>query len=86
MQIPKACNRASGQALHIVRIYKLELQIGHQRIKHPIHVLQNLHNEVILGINLIHVHQLTYNPKTRGFSWGLSLQWNTGHPKVTQNP
>jgi hypothetical protein len=38
-----------------------------------------------LGIDLIHVHQLTNSLKTRGFSYGLSLQWNTGHPKVTQN-
>ncbi len=62
-------------ALHITGNYDFDLQIGPKIMKHPIHVIRNLHKDVILGIDFIHAHQLMYDPESKRFSWGTFLQW-----------
>jgi hypothetical protein len=55
-QALKASHGASGKTLHKARINNLDLQIVGQTMKHPIHVIQNLQEDVNLGINFIHAH------------------------------
>jgi hypothetical protein len=51
-------------------IYDFDLQITDKTLKHLVHVIRNLHEDIILGIDFIHMHQLTYCPETQEFSWG----------------
>jgi hypothetical protein len=48
----------SGQYLHIARIYDFEIHMGKKSITHQIHMIQNLHEDAILGIDFNHTHQL----------------------------
>jgi hypothetical protein len=81
----KACHRASSQALHIARIHDFYLQIGNCIIRHQIHLIQNPHEDIIMGVYFIHAHQLTYNLENQDFSWGPPSHWTTGQAKATQN-
>jgi hypothetical protein len=77
------CHRANGQTIHITEIYDFEIQIRKKTITHLIHIIQNLYNENILGIDL-YAHKLSYCPEKQSFSWGLPAQWTSGHAKVHQ--
>jgi hypothetical protein len=57
LKAPRFWNRASGQSLCVPGIYDFEIQIGKKTLNHPIPEIQNLHEDVILRINFIHVHR-----------------------------
>jgi len=53
-----------------------------QSLQHELYVFPDLNKPLILGIDLIQLHQLWYCPKNRSFAWEGQPNWGTGHLKV----
>ena len=58
---------ASGDQLEARGKYLLSIQLGKISIQHPFYVIRNLNEDLILGIDFIHQHQLNYNATARSF-------------------
>ncbi len=57
---PEHCVAASGDKMHSLGIYEMELQIKGKSFKRNINVIDEL-NENIIGINFMHQHKLHYD-------------------------
>ena len=73
---------ASGDALTVKGKYLLKLQIGDKKLAHEFFVIKNLSEKMILGIDFILSHQLTYNVENRTFDWGKPVNWTLGRLKT----
>ena len=73
---------AGGQELKVVGHYAVECSIGRKRVTHPIFVIQGLNEPLILGIDFIGTHELTYCPTQRSFKWKGESVWDNGVLKV----
>jgi hypothetical protein len=67
-RVDKVFKGASGQALQSQGKFRFKVQIGNKVLDHNFFVIKGLNESVILGINFIQKHQLTYNPKHWSFS------------------
>jgi len=73
---------ASGNQLQLKGRYLMPFQIGNQKFSHPVSVLKNLNEDLILGIDFIHTHQLHYDPEQKSFKWKGKDTWQKGLLKV----
>jgi hypothetical protein len=61
----------------------LDICIGDKTLRHPVHVIKNLLEDVILGIDFIHAHKISFCPEMRAFAWGTANpRLNSRHPKI----
>ncbi len=58
------CTAASGDKLHSLGIYKVDLFIKGKKFTHPINVMDTLTDNII-GIDFMHKNKLLYNVQTR---------------------
>ena len=73
---------ASGDQLEVRGKYSLKIKLGHNEVQHSFFVIRNLNDDLILGIDFIHKHQLNYNPINRSFRWKGGPAWQEGQLKV----
>lgn len=66
---PNSFKSATGDSLTVKGKYLLEIQIGDRVLKHDFFVVKNLSEKMILGIDFILAHQLSYNIENRTFDW-----------------
>ena len=73
---------ASGDQLEVRGKYSLKIKLGHNEVQHSFFVIRNLNDDLILGIDFIHKHQLNYNSINRSFRWKGGPAWQEGQLKV----
>jgi len=66
---------ANGQNLHTLVVYIMTVQIRGHTINHPFQVIQGLSEGTIVGIDFIHKHKMTQDPRRRQFTWGSWPKW-----------
>jgi hypothetical protein len=62
--------------------YLLPIYFGEKCVEHPFYVINNLSKQVILGIDFIQQHSLTYYPEQQKFYWKGGTYWNSGTMKL----
>ncbi len=73
---------AGGQILQVQGKYQFEMHIGSKSLQRELYVIPDLNELLILGIDLIQLHQLWYCPKNCSFAWEGQPNWGSGHLKV----
>ncbi len=73
---------AGGQPLPVRGLYEFAFNINSKFIKHRCHVIPDLNEPLILGIDFIQQHQLWYCPKNKSFAWEGQPNWGQGQLKV----
>ena len=62
----------------------LPLQIGKKILQQEVHVVRNLSEQLILGIDFIAQHELNYCVSTKSFRWKNESEWQQGHMKCRE--
>jgi len=73
---------ASKDPLVIKGVFDIPIKICGKTISHPLHVIKNLSDPIILGADFIHEHKLSYCPKKRDFFWS-AKKWVNGVAALT---
>lgn len=73
---------ANGDPLEVRGLYHLKLRMGKSLVEHPFFVVKNLSEDMILGIDFIHQHNLNYNATAKSFRWKGGPSWTEGHLKT----
>ena len=58
------CTAASGNKMHSLGIFEIELEIKSKKYRHHINVIDQLTDNII-GIDFMHQHKMHYNVQTR---------------------
>ena len=64
--------------------YEFQVVVEGQKKTNAFYVINNLSEDVILGMDFIRTHQLTFCPIRNDFSWGSDKTWSTGGMRTTQ--
>lgn len=73
---------ANGDPLEVRGKYLLKVRMGKTEVEHPFFVVKNLSEDLILGIDFIHTHELNYNATSRSFRWRGGPSWTEGNLKI----
>ena len=76
---------AGGHELKVLGRFSLPLQIGKKTLTQEVHIVRNLSEQLILGIDFIAQHELNYSVSTRSFRWKNESEWQQGHMKCREN-
>ena len=76
------CDGANGQALNITQIYIFKLQVVKTFLILKLHMICNLQEDAILGMDFTHAHQVAYVQERRSHSRGTSHNGNLELPKL----
>jgi hypothetical protein len=67
---------AGGQPLNVKGKTEIALQLEKDTIKHPFFVIDGLNEAMIIGIDFIQKHKLSYCPEKRNFHWQGKTTWD----------
>ncbi len=81
---PVRARGAGNRLLEAVGTYDFDLGFKDRTVSQQITVFRELNSGVILGMDLITDHQLTFLPSRREFRWGDPDEWYQGRCKVAQ--
>ena len=69
---------AAGGELNVVGMYEIPLRILGQTVTHPLYVIRNLKEKMIIGADLIKKYRLTYCPTRNEVFWPGGQRWALG--------
>ena len=75
---------ASGRVMNFLGVFPLKVQAGKKTMIQNFHVMDNLSEPAILGIDFIQKNELRYCPANRSFSWGKNPDWQQSHLRMAQ--
>ena len=73
---------AGGDALKVKGRFLCSVLVDNKKMEHEFYVVKGLSESVILGIDFIGQHELSYCPRAKRFSWKDEAKWQKGHLKV----
>ncbi len=60
----QGCVAASRDAMNSLGVCKIDLWIKGRKFSHPVNIIEEL-NDIIIGIDFMHTHKLTYDVRVR---------------------
>jgi len=81
-QVKRRISSASDNQLVVLGTYKMKLRMLGKEIEHPVVVMKNLRENLIVGMDFIHNNKLFFNPQHVTFCWDAQGHWQQGHLKV----
>jgi hypothetical protein len=67
-----ACEGANSLSLQEVAFVTLKVHTGNQNLSHVFWVIQGLQQEILLGMDFLHQHAISYDPVTLALTPGVS--------------
>jgi hypothetical protein len=64
ISMAQSCIASSGDAMNSIGVYEVDLWIKGKKFTHPVNVIKELNGNII-GIDFMHMHNLTYDMNTR---------------------